>query len=428
MFQVLLHNVVGLTDNFMVGSLGPEYMAALTISSRYFFFLTILLLAFISSVNIISSQLWGKKDIIQFKRCYATAIGIIMVFSLVIGLSLFLSHDFLIKLMTKDTGVYTYAADYMKILSLLIVASSYNIIISGIFIASGDTKTPFKQQIVTTGINVILNYLLIFGNFGFPKLLVSGAGIASLLSILIGNVILTILVVKKNKFPPFTFIIFPDMHFIRQILKIGLPILGDMLVWQVSSILYIKFISDFGSNATAIWGVAGIYMMIQSILVLGFINGAGIKAGHLIGSKDHQGALLFSNKTLLFTLAVSVFSNIILAAFAFFMPYFFKFDNEAVTICIIVLLIITIKHLFQTVCGHLSAIIRAGKITLPLFIMSITSFLIIGLPLTLLSGPILKKGIIWIAAAITLEEVCKALISYIIFIRKKWLPAARSGV
>lgn len=419
--QVLLQNLVGITDNLMVGSMGPKFMAALTVASRYYFFLNILIMALISSVSIISSQAWGRKEISKFKRINGSAIAVILPFALLLAVLMFIFSDLLISLMTTDVLVKELALGYFKILSLVIIASCINIIFAGIFISSGETKLPFFQQLITTGINILLNYGLIYGELGLPELGVKGAAIASLISVMVGNFILMFFLIKSGKAPELKSILHPAQDEIKKLISIGLPILGDGMVWQVSTIFYVKLISDFGSDSVATYGVAGIYMMIQSILVMGFINGAGIQTGHLLGAGDRTLAFSFSRMSLSFTFLISIGINFILVGVSPFIPSLFKFPPETTRICTIVLILMTVKHLFQTICGHLSAIIRAGEETRPLFHMSLGSFLFLGLPLALLFGPILQKGIIGITIAFTIEEAGKALITYFIYRKKNWL-------
>jgi putative MATE family efflux protein len=422
--QALLENLVGLTDNFMVGSLGPACMAALTIASRYYFFLNILILAVVCAVNILCAQAWGRQDTERFKACYGTAAAMLLAFAAALSAALFFLRDPLVGLMASDPEVRSLATGYMGLMSLIMFASSANIVLSGLFIASGDTRTPFLQQLAVTGLNVALNYLLIFGNFGFPRLSVAGAGVASLIALSAGNVLLAARAARTGRLPGLRHFR-PRRDIAGETLRLGAPILGDMVIWQASTILYVKLASDFGPDSTAAWGVAGVYMMIQSVLVMGFINGAGVKVGQLLGRGDGPAAERYASRALRFTMAVALAANAGLAALAFVLPGYFRFTAQAFGACTGVLLVMAAKHVFQTGCGYFSAVLRAGKQTLPLLWMSLGSFLLVGLPLAVLAGPVLKGGIVWIAIALAIEEICKAGVSGALFAARRWSAASR---
>lgn len=415
--HVLLQNMIGLTDNVMIGRLGPEFMAALTVAGRYYFFLTILILALVSAINIIGSRLWGAGDRNGFLSLYGTAFFLVLVFTIVIATSMTVFGGDLISLMTADPAVTRHALSYFRVMALVIVASGFNILASGAFFASGDTKTPFIQQVAVTALNIFLNYCLINGRFGFPRLLVPGAAIASLISILAGNAFLLTRMIRSKIIPGIGQVVRPDTDYVLQIFRIGGPILGDMAVWQVSTILYVKFIARYGADALAIYGVAGIYMMVQSVSVMGFIQGAGIRTGHLLGAGDAASLSRFVKQSLSFTFGVAVACNLALIAIAFFLPGYFRFSGGNVWICSATLIVFTVKHLFQTVCGFFSSVIRSTKSTFPLFAMSLCAFAFVGLPSTAFAAYVIEGGIIGIALALTLEESVKAAISFFLYAR-----------
>lgn len=420
--QFLLRNIVGLTDNFMVGRLGEQYMAGLTVATRYFFVFTILIWTFTNAGGIIATQLWGKKDINGFKRAVGLSILMSSLISIILTAILYQFSWQCAALISDDPVVIGYASQYMKIISLSFILVAFNSALSIAFNSSGDSKAVFFQQLATTIINVVLNYLLIYGNFGFPRLEIAGAAWASVISFLAGNVIFVFTAINKGKMPTLRNIIVPDIGELKDMMKLSFPILADMAIWQISGILYLDIVGTAGSSALAVFGAVGQFQSILWIITSGFITSAGITAGHLIGAGDKEEAYNFIKKAYKFTLLASIIPSLIMIAFSWAVPSIFKISAGYTIICITAIIILAGRQFFTISCGLLSTSIRAGKDT---FFIMMTTFigLCIGYPLAYLAGPVFRTGFIVIFVAISADEIVKTIIFYLRFNSKKWLKS-----
>jgi len=421
--QVLLRQLVGISDNVMVGNLGPIYMASLRIATSYFFFFIVLIFAFSSSGGVVASHSWGRKDITSFKKDVGTTIFFSTIVSVIFALILFFKSDFLTKLMIDNETIIYHSKTYLKIISLAFVLNGFNMALSIGFTSSGSTKYPFYVQIITTVLNLILNYLLIYGNFGFPKMTVAGAAWASVISTLIGTIVLIIFAIKNNKMPSLKNIISPYIDDIKEMLKVGLPILADMLSWQMASMVYLSFIGR-GKNPTedmAVYGVIGLFISILFIFISGFVSGTGIVVGQLIGAGLKDKSFEFAKKSHKYSVIISFIPSLIIIISSFVIPHFFKLEGYSYSACVICLIILAFRQGFATTNGVLASTIRSGKDSMSCFIITLSSFLLIGLPLTFLAGPVFKFGVVIIFSGMTIEEIVKAVIFYIRFRSKKWI-------
>ncbi|OHD15704.1 MAG: hypothetical protein A2086_16575 [Spirochaetes bacterium GWD1_27_9] len=424
-FQIFLRNLIGLSDNFMVGILGPNYLAGLKIATSYYFFFIILIFAISNAGSVIASQLWGKKDLVGFKKSCGVTIFICTLISSILALVMFFGSDLASSIMIADKEVIKHSSAYLKIISIAFVFAGFNMGLSISFTASGNTKSNFYQQILSTVLNIILNYLLIFGKFGFPKLGVAGAAIASVISIGIGTIFLIFLLIKDNKNPVFKDIIIPEAKYIKEIVILGLPILVDMFFWQFAMMIYLKLIGMGGASDIAIYGVIGMFFSILFITVSGFVAGTGILVGQLIGATLYEEAFKFAKKSLFYSIIFSFVVGGILISLSFLIPSYFKLEGSAYFACTVCLIILGLRQAFATTNGVVSSIIKAGKDAYTSVFITISAFVCVGLPATILAGPVFKTGIIGIFIAISLEEATKAIFFYLRLNSKKWIKITK---
>jgi len=409
---MLLKNLVGITDNFMVGTLGPEYMS--------FFFFIILLFAFVNGGGIIASQLWGKGDLEEYRKSCSAVLLLSMVISTLLSIFIFIFSKELISIMiNNEPKLIEYGSTYLKIISFTLLITGFNMALTISFTSSGNTKAPFYGQLVITITNIILNYILIYGKFGFPQLGVVGAAIASFIATTLGTLALVLFSIRSLSFTAF---IKPQFFRIKEIIKLGTPILGDMFFWQFSLILYLKLIGLGGKNDVAIYGVVNIFFSIFFLFISGFMSGTGIIIGQLIGAGLKQNSYDFAKKALKASLIVTIFPAVIVLLITPIIPTIFKLDKSLFLTTFICMLILIIRQPFSVINAIIPTTIRAGKDTLyPLFV-SIIPFAILSFPLALILGNgIFHFGVVGIFFAMSLEELAKSIIFLLRFRSKRWL-------
>lgn len=419
--QILLKNLIGITDNFMIGYLGPDYIASLTIANRYFTFLLILFWSFSQGSNIIAGQLWGKKDFSEFKNSIKDSLVLTVIIGFIFSLIILFGKEIWAFFVIKDKNIIDYIIQYLEIMAFTFFVVCINTAFSISFIASGDTKSPFYQQLVTTILNIILNYLLIFGKLGFPELKIKGAAIASLISTLIGTVLLIIIGLNRNIIPSFKEIFLLKQKYFKEIITLSLPILFDMFLWQFAGMVYMKIIGNTGKSSVAIYGIASTFIPILYLAISGFVQGTSINISQLIGAGLPKKAYIFTKKSIFYSVIFGLIPSIILIILSPIIPYYFKLTNKDFFACVISLIIVGLRQPFVTITALLSTIIRSGKDTLFIPIISFSGFLFFGLPFTLFSIYLFKTGIVGIFISISLEEIAKAMMFYQRYRTKKWL-------
>lgn len=179
--QNFMQSSLNMIDVFMVGKLGESAISSVGIANQLFFLLILIMFGINSGASVFTAQYWGKKDIINIKRTAGIAIIFTLFFSLLLSITaLFFSEEFMkIFIGENDKEVIKLGAGYLKITGAGYIFSAMSFSIAMLLRSIGKTKLPMYTSFFSLLINVVFNYLLIFGKYGFPEMGVNGSAVAT---------------------------------------------------------------------------------------------------------------------------------------------------------------------------------------------------------------------------------------------------------
>ena len=207
--QNTITNVVSLLDNVMVGRVGTLQMSAVTIVNQLMFIFYLCIFGGMAGAGIFATQYAGANNNDGIRHCMRmkAIVGVIMT-ALALGVFLVFKQPLIEMYIAKDTlpadaaATIKYATDYMLVMLIGLLPFAIMQVYASSLREVGETKLPMFASITAILVNLVFNYLLIFGKFGFPKLGVVGAAIATVLSRFVEVAIIIIVsTVKRKKFP-----------------------------------------------------------------------------------------------------------------------------------------------------------------------------------------------------------------------------------
>ena len=260
--QNTITNVVSLLDNVMVGRVGTLQMSAVAIINQLIFVFNLCIFGGLAGAGIFSTQYAGAKDNNGIRYCFRakTYIGVAM---FILACVVFLGFsDPLIKMyLAEDTSpadaaaTLKYATSYLKIMILGLLPFTITQIYSSTLREFGETKLPMTASVAAIAVNFVFNYLLIFGKFGFPKLGVAGAAIATVLSRFVEAIILvTVSTLRRNEYA-FLKSVFRSFYIpiklCRNIAIKGTPLLINEFLWAAGMAVLLQCYSVRGLDVVA---------------------------------------------------------------------------------------------------------------------------------------------------------------------------------
>lgn len=235
--QNLITFCVTLADNVMIGTLGDAAVSGVYLGSQVQTLLQIFCSGIDGAVLIISAQYWGKRDISSISRIASIGIRASAIFASLVSAVCLFAPRFVMSLFTNESDAIETGAEYLAIVAVSFI---FFCLTQSLITAMRSVETArlgLWVSLASLGVNVALNYVLIFGKLGFEPMGVRGAAIATLISRVAEFIITAIYVLfidKKLKFP-LRELIHLDRGLLRDFIRYGMPIIAGQVVWAVNT-------------------------------------------------------------------------------------------------------------------------------------------------------------------------------------------------
>lgn len=335
-----ISNFVSLLDNIMVGRLGTEQMSSVSIVNQLIFVYNLCLFGGLAGAGIFTAQYYGQKDDEGIRNTirYKIWISLILTFGAILVLLCF--GEPLINLYlsgSSDGGdlaaTLAYGKSYLKIMLIGLPAFMVMQIYASTLRECGETVLPMKAGIIAIFVNLIFNYLLIFGKFGFPELGIHGAAFATVLSRYVEMLIVvgwTHCHKEENSFVVglYQTLKVPSGTVARIFVK-GTPLLLNEMLWSSGMAMLTQCYSVRGLNTVAALNIANTVNNLFSIVLLAMGNAVAIIVGQLLGAGKMEEAKDTDAKMIVFSVMACMGIALVMILFA---PMFPKLYNTSATV------------------------------------------------------------------------------------------------
>lgn len=294
-----LQGFYDIIDMMWVGKISKEAIAGVTLFSViYFLFGVLNEVAGASSVSMIS-QSYGRGTRERTQKISEQTISFKIVLALVTSSLIYLTLDPMLNWYSSDPLVIEAAKSYgmIRIFAIPVAFSSYSV--NTIFRCTGDSKTPMKVMLIATTLNMVLDPILMFDrvpilNINIPGfgLGVLGAGLATVISICVsfGLGFFILVTGRRDVTISMRGLLRLDKEIDLQLLSIGLPAGGQMLIRQAFNTLLMGFITSYGTLAVTIFGLGTKLVQFSFSSMAGFSFAGSTMVGHALGREEVEEA------------------------------------------------------------------------------------------------------------------------------------------
>ncbi|MDU4861510.1 MAG: MATE family efflux transporter [Terrisporobacter othiniensis] len=422
--QNLLSTLINMVDTIMVGGLGEVSVAAIGIANQYFFLYNMALSGIIGGAGLFIAQFFGKNDKANIRKI--TALGALSAITLgiIFGTLAILSPKFIIHFFSLDESVIEIAVNYF-----LIIGFCYPIIaISNVFsMGSRSIRNPKLGMIcssISLGLNIILNYIFIFGKFGMPALGTSGAALATVISRIVELILLVSYVyfIKSDYELRFTFkdIKLINKDLFKAFISKTIPVFFNDTLWAFGTVLYAVAYSKAGTSAIAASQIAsstGNFFIMTSVCIA---IGSSIMIGNELGADHIEKAVSYSKKfAILVCLVGLVFGGLLILSIPALLKVFSVSSGLAPDIKKIFIIMGVLMALKTFNTFIIIGVLRSGGDTKYALTLEMGCMWFVSLPLTFFAA---YKGVpIYVLVALTYtEEIAKFIFGAPRALSKKW--------
>ncbi|MZK54723.1 MATE family efflux transporter [Coprobacillus sp. BIOML-A1] len=312
-------NLASLLDNIMIGQLGTLSMSGVSITNQLLQVFNVTIFGAMSGPGIFMAQFYGKKNKEGVENCFRIKLIIGIIITL---LAIFLFYTFgqqLISLYLNDNPqdnlkTLNYGMDYLKIMIIGLIPFVITQVYSSSLRETGNTVLPMIASVVAVIVNFCINYILIFGHFGFPQLGVTGAAIGTVVSRVV-EMSINIVGGYRNTYLKEAMVLKKvPLSLTKEMLKRGLPLLCNEILWSISIALISQSYSTRGIIAVAAINitttVTNFFMIVCYAMgnSISIVVGQQLGAGEIEKAKDYDLKMLFMNFVMCLAIGIVLFN------------------------------------------------------------------------------------------------------------------------
>jgi putative MATE family efflux protein len=308
-FQQLSMQLQVWVDRAMLGRVDSRYFSAVGNVLVPYYAVTAIITAICCGTTILIAQNIGAKNVSQSAHYAECSFMGNSIFPLLAFVFFFFASGSLFKLMGVQSPVLEYSTSYIRILAFTLLILGPVTTSVSIMQGIGITKIIMLVGLISNALNILLDWVLIFGKCGFPQMNIEGAALASAISnfvtapIMIGYVFLS-----KNI--PFRLDIKKigvfRWNLYKNVLKLGIPSGLELMLWNIGTLMVISFLNRLDIMATGIFTLIFSIETLPLFLYMGFANAALTLVGHKTGADDHLQAIGVGFRCLRFSLIICV--------------------------------------------------------------------------------------------------------------------------
>lgn len=407
---------VNLSDNMMLGAYGENSLAGVAAVNQIQFVYQQILMALSDGLVIFGSQYWGKKQTAPMKKIAAIAMhaGLCVAIVLFIIMSLFPNQA--LRIFTTDEAIIKEGVSYLSIVRFTYLFFAVTQLLLAALRSVEVVKIALRLSILTFFVNCGINYVLIYGHFGAPRMGAAGAAIGTLIARIIECAVLIWYVINKEdrlKIRLCDYLHF-DREFCKDYFKITTPMLFVQSLWGINTALQTVILGHMTSAAIAANSAAStLFLMVKSTAV-GAASAASILIGKTIGSGDIPLTKTYAKAMQKLFLIIGILSGV----FLFFLriPILSLYDLSPETKnmannFLIILSVVCVGMSYQMPTNN--GIIRGGGNAMFVVKMDLISIWLIVLPLSFFMAFVIKADPAVVVCCLNADQIFKCIPAFL---------------
>ena len=309
--QNLVTFAVSFADNVMIGSLGDDAISGVYIGGQLQSVLQMFVGGIEGAILILAAQYWGKKDTQSIRKVVSIGIKFALAVGLLSSLVAVLFPQWVIRAFTTEPGVIQEGAAYVQIVGFTYLFFSVSQVMIAAMRSVETARIGLYISCMALVINVCLNYVSIFGHFGFPAMGVRGAALATLVSRILEMCVgvgYVFFVDKKLRFG-LKDLLHTDRQLLRDFIRYGLPVIGGQVVWAINSLANTKILGYYSAGVIAAASITGMLHNLVYVWMNGMSSAVGIITGKTVGAGQYEKMKEYSKTVQMIFLFVGLISG-----------------------------------------------------------------------------------------------------------------------
>ncbi|MEI6579072.1 MAG: MATE family efflux transporter [Eubacteriales bacterium] len=427
-FIIALQNLiafsVNLTDSLMLGAYSELALSGSAICNQIQFLLQMTLGGIVAGMVVISTQYWGKRQIEPIKKIFAIAFWAAVCISVAITAISLIAPQQVLSLLTNEPTVINEGAKFLRIICLTYCLFAVTTVILGVLRSVETVKIGFWVSLSTFFINIVLNYVFIYGKFGMPRMGIRGSALSTLIARIVELVIVLCYVKFFDKKLSLRIknVMRIEKSYIKDYIKTGLPTVLSSTSWGIAMGVQGAILGRLGAATIAASSIATTLFQMASIVSYGSASASNVVIGKSIGQGDMKRVRSYTKTLQILFILIGVGTSFALFTGKIFIIDFYNISSETKKLAgdfILVLCVTVIGTSYQM--ASLTGIVAGGGDTKFVLFNDIVFQWCIVLPAAGLSAFVFKLPVFFTFACLKSDQILKCAVAVVKVNRYTWI-------
>lgn len=329
--QNLINVGVSSADVIMLGKVGETALSASSLANQIQFIMSLFFFGLTSGASVLTAQYWGKQDVTTIEKIFGMAMSIALIVGAIFTVAALLFPTSLMSIFTNEQDIIEQGVIYLRIIALSYIITAITSVYLNIMRSVERVIISTIVYLISLAVNVILNYILIFGKLGFDPMGIKGAAIATLIARTIELLIVFIYHKFYNKLLRFRIkdLFLWDKLLIKDFLTYTVPVMLNELVWGGGTAANAAIIGHLGKSVVAANSVTQVTRQLAMVVAFGLSNATAIILGKAIGEEKYDKAKLYAKRFVRISIILGIIGAFIILGVSQVAGSFLSLSTEA---------------------------------------------------------------------------------------------------
>lgn len=420
--QSLLAMCLGYIDTLMISNYSSSAVGGIGNANQIIGFLTLAFSIISSATGVVVAQYLGAKVKDKLSEIYTVSISFNLAISGIVSIIILFFNHFILRMMSVQSDMLPDASAYMKIVGGFIFLQAIFDTFSQIFRSNGQTKIGMIIAIVMNIVNIIGNYMFLYGPLKFLDLGVEGVAISTTASRIIAVIISIVFFIFRIEGNISIKYLCPfPIKILKELLIIGIPTAGENISYNIAQLFILKFVNSLSYTAVNTKIYANILSNFAYLYSIAAAMATAIIVGHAVGGSEYD----FAYKKVLSTLKKAMIISVLIATLSFVIsPFTFgiftKHDEAIISLGQKIMFVCIFLEIGRTAnLVIINSMRAAGDVKFPTY-LGMASMWGISVLLGYILGIQCGYGLVGIWIAMALDEIVRGVVVYIRWKRGTW--------
>ena len=312
--QNLINVGVNSADVIMLGSVSETVLSASSLANQIQFIMTLIFFGLTSGATVLTAQYWGKKDTVSIEKVLLLALNFALITSIIFTFVTFFFPREIMHIFSSETEVIEEGVKFLRIICFSYIFSSITMVYLNIMRSLERVVISTIVYSISLIVNIILNYIFIFGKFGFPSMGIEGSALGTVCARFLELTITLIYAYKFNNVVKLRLknLFKIDSLLLKDFVKFSIPVILNELMWGLGTSANVAILGQLGSQAAAASSIAQVTRQLATVVTFGVSTATSILIGKAIGANKLETAKDYAKQSILLSIFTGLLGSILI--------------------------------------------------------------------------------------------------------------------